>query len=101
MDKPIRFTWGNLLVSLLLVLIPIILTIFGAAYYFKGSVDTKMEYLEKQLVLKPDNEVILQFMYLTDERFRMGEKHDDESLRRLERLEQLFLTHTNRTVKKK
>jgi len=62
MDKPVPFTWRSLLISMALILIPIIMSIAGAGYYFKGVVDTKMEYFDIELSKKVDNSVLMGYM---------------------------------------
>ena len=112
MNKEVSFTWKNLLLTIIIVLLPIIITIGVSANYFQGATNAKLEQMTKDIDKKPSNAVLLQYMLLVDERFKATYLRHDEhtenykaSIKRLDediqRIEDRWLTDNYRGQKKK
>jgi len=108
LNKEIVFTWKNFSITVIISIMSIIGSVTYGVSYFQGSTDAKIEALIKEVETKPSNDVLLQYMNLQHERFIFNEKRldrhlefedkrSDEIQKRIERIEELYLSDIYRS----
>lgn len=116
-NKPIKPK--TLYIAILMAVIAFIFTNVGAMLYISGGINEKVNKMELELQRKPSNDVLLQYMKLTDSRFRAnelslnahadGNKTEKSDLKsyvemleeRINRIESIYLEDVYRSASKK